>query len=129
MFAEDEGIDLRRSRFQALGEVAAKTRGIEHGAQAKDTLPGQTAALHGKVRQHIDGITDNDEIGSFLELRLLHLVEDAGEQIDVAVDEVEPAFVGLAAQAGGDNDDVAVGDVAHVARVDALIGDQAGAMQ
>ena len=36
---------------------------------------------------------------------------------------------GLAAQAGRDDDDVAGGDVAHVAGVDALVGDEAGAVQ
>ena len=37
----------------------------------------------------------------------LDLAEDAEEQIDVAVDQVEPALVRLAAQAGGDADEVA----------------------
>src|SRR5437764_269735 len=39
MFAEDEGIDLRRRRLQFLGEVAAETRGIEDRSQADHALP------------------------------------------------------------------------------------------
>ncbi len=98
-------------------------------AQADDALPRQARALHREIGQHIDRIADDDQVGVFLEPGRFHLVEQAEEQIDVAIDEIEPALVGLAAQPGGDDDDVARGDLAHVAGADALIGDQAGAVQ
>src|SRR5690349_13171742 len=41
VLAENEGVDLRRRRLQAFGEIAAKARRVEHGAQADDALPGE----------------------------------------------------------------------------------------
>ena len=57
------------------------------------------------------------------------LTEDAQEQLDVAIDQVEPALVGLAAQAGRDDDDVALGNRLVAGRADPLIGDQRGAVE
>ena len=93
--------------LQTLGQVAAEAGRVELRAQAEDALPRQTAALHRQVRQHVHRVADDDEIGVVLEAGRLDLIEQRQEQIDVAVDEVEPALVGLAAQAGGDDDDVA----------------------
>ena len=86
-------------RLQPPGEVAAEAGRVQLRAQTDDPLPGQAAALHGKIRQHIDGVADDDQVGIVLEPGRLDLVEQRQEQVDVAVDQVEPALVGLAAQA------------------------------
>src|SRR5262249_2350093 len=57
------------------------------------------------------------------------LVEQAEEQVDVAVDQVEPALVRLAAQAGRDDDHVTRRHVLHAARADALVAGQTGALE
>jgi len=44
------------------------------------------------------------------------------EQIDIAIDQIEPTFVGLAAQAGRNADHIARGNVLIPARGDDLIG-------
>ena len=51
------------------------------------------------------------------------------EELDVAVDQVEPALVRLAAQAGRDDDHVALGNRLVAGRADPLVGDQRGAVQ
>ncbi len=51
------------------------------------------------------------------------------EQLDVAIDQVEPALVRLAAQAGRDDDHVALGNRLVARRADPLIGDQRGAVE
>ena len=51
------------------------------------------------------------------------------EQIDVAIDQIEPALVGFASEARRDDDDLAVGDLGHVAGGDALIPGQACPVQ
>ena len=107
MLAEDQGLHLRRRHLQPAGQVAAEAGRVELRAQADDALPRQTAALHRQVRQHVHRIADDDEVGVFFQAGRLDLIENAQEQIDVAVDEVEPALVRLAAQAGRDDDDVA----------------------
>ena len=68
-------------------------------------------------------------MASFLQAGGLDLSEDVEEQRDVAVDQVEPALVGLSAQAGGDADQVAGGDQFVGAGTDALIGDEGCAVQ
>ena len=90
---------------------------------------GKPRALHRQIGQHIDRIADDDQVGVLLEAGRLDLIEQRQEQIDIAIDEVEPALVRLAAQAGGDDDDIAGRHIAHVAGADALVGDQAGAVQ
>src|SRR5581483_8133861 len=92
-------------------------------------LPGEAGALHGQVGEDVDGVADDKEVRALLQAGLLHLIEQAQEQIDIAIDEIEPALVGLAAQAGGDDDDLAVLDLCHVAGADALTADDAGAVQ
>src|SRR5207248_3707184 len=119
----------RRRHLQPPGEVAAEAGGVELRPQAEHALPRQTAALHGEVGQHVDRVADDQDIRVVLEADLLDLVEDADEEVDVAADEVEAALVGLAAQAGGDDDDVAAGDLVHAAGADALVGDEAGAVE
>ena len=68
----------------------------------------QIEPLGRQVGQHVDRVRDDqhDRVAS-CSPRLADLAQDAEEQIDVAVDQVEPAFVGLAPQAGRDADDVA----------------------
>jgi hypothetical protein len=57
------------------------------------------------------------------------LAEDVQEQLDVAVDQVEAAFVGLAPQPRRDHDDVAFGDRLVARRADPLVGDERGAVE
>src|SRR5205807_1332709 len=51
------------------------------------------------------------------------------EEIDVAIDEIKTALVGFAAQTGGDDDDIARGNIVHRAGADALVGAETGAVQ
>ena len=67
--------------------------------------------------------------GPVFEARGVDRIEDVPKQIDVAIDQIEPAFVRLAAQPGGDADHVAIGHVLVSAGRDDLIGRARSAMQ
>ncbi len=87
-------------------------------------MAGRSSCLHGQIGQHIDGVghDENDRIA--LDAGRVRLAEDAEKQLDVAVDQVEAALVGLAAQAGRDDDDIAFGNRFVARRADPLIGDE-----
>src|SRR5262249_2688227 len=57
------------------------------------------------------------------------LGEDVQEQVDIAIDERQARLVWLAAQAGCDDDDVAIGDGFVSSCTDSLVGDQRRAVQ
>ena len=74
------------------------------GAQADDLVWPAGRAGGGEIRQHVDRVGDDQDDGVLLQPGRLDLAEDVQEELDVAVDQVEAALVGLAAQAGGDHD-------------------------
>src|SRR5262249_6329483 len=129
VFAEDERVNLSSRGFETARQVAPKAGGVELGAETDDPLPRQTAALHGLISQHVDRIADNDKIRVVFKARLFDFIEDTEKEIDIAVDQIQPAFVGLAAQASGNDDDIARRDVAVITGADALVGDETGAVQ
>ena len=75
------------------------------------------------------GLETTSTIASGLCPAFCDFAENAAEQLDVAIDQIEPAFVGLAPQAGGDADQIAVGNVFVAAGGDQLIGHQRRAVQ
>ncbi len=79
MFAEDEGVHLRGRDLQFLRQVAAKAGGVQYRAQADDALPGQSRAADGQMRENIDRIAHDDEIGVFLKADLFHLAREDSE--------------------------------------------------
>ncbi len=83
----------------------------------------------GQVGQDVDRVGHHQEDRLALEPRPLHLAEDIQEQLDVAIDQVKPAFVGLTPQAGGDQDQVALGDCLIAGSANALVGDERRAVQ
>ena len=52
----------------------------------------------------------------------MNIFENAVEQCHVAVDQIQPALVGLAPQPGGDANQIAVGDLFVAAGVNYLVG-------
>jgi hypothetical protein len=119
----------RRGGSQLAGDEAAEADGVELRAQADDLRLGEAETVGGDVGEDIDGVRDDQHDGARFQSGLEALVENADEQVGVAVDEVEAAFIGLAAQAGGDADDVAGGNVLVAAGGDDLVGDAWCAVQ
>ena len=68
---------------------------------------GKLEPLGGQVGQHVDRVRNDQHHGVVLVPDFRDFAQNAQEQIDVAIDQVEPAFVGLASQAGGDADQIA----------------------
>ncbi len=130
VLAQDQGRDLRGRQLERLGDQAAKPGRVELRSQADDLA--RRASSSRRTARYVKtstGLETTSTIASRLQAGRGHLAEDAQEQLDVAIDQVEPALVGLAAQAGGDDDDVALGNRLVAGRADPLIGDQRGAVE
>ena len=94
-----------------VGDQAAETDGIELRPQADDLRRRQVEPIGRQIRQNIDRVRDHKHDRVAAITGAANLVENAAEQIDVAVDQVQPAFVRFAAQAGRDADQIAIGNV------------------
>ena len=129
VFAQDQGRHLGGGKLELFGDQAAKPGGVELGSQADHLAGRQVELANGQVGQDIDRVGDDQHDGVALDAGRRGLAEDAQEQLDVAIDQVEPALVRLAAQAGRDDDDVALGNGLVAGRADPLIGDQRGAVE
>ena len=116
MFAQDQGLDLRGRHVELGGDQAAKADRVELRAQADHLAGRQVEPLGRQVGEHVDRVGHHQHDGVLLEAGLGDLAQDAQEQIDVAIDQVQPAFVGLAAQAGRDADQVAARECARSRR-------------
>ncbi len=130
MLAEDQGGHLRRRRAKLLGDQAAEADRVELRAQAdhlrRRQLQSRCAARYVSTST---GFETTSTTASRLHAGLLNLAENAEEQIDVAIDQIEPAFVRLAAQAGRDADHVARRDLLVAAGANHLIGHERAAVQ
>ena len=122
VFAEDHGAHLRGGELQFRGDERAEARAVEHGAETDDLLPREAEAFGGELGEDVDRIGNNEDDGALFQSGLLEAVEDAVEESDVAVDEIETGFVRLAAESGGDADEVGRRAVGVGACVDVLVG-------
>ena len=129
MFAEDHGAHLRGGEFQLGSDERAEARAVEHGAEADDLLPREAEAFGGELGEDVDRVGDDEDDGGLFQSGLLEAVEDAVEEADVAVDEVEAGFVRLAAESGGDADEVGCRAIGVGAGVNALVGAVGSAVQ
>ena len=116
--------------LQLLGDQAAEADRVELRAEADaPALGGRSSRSAARYVSTSTGFETTSTIGVLLDAGLADLGEDAEEQVDVAVDQVEPAFVRLAAQAGRDADHVARRDVLVAAGGDHLVGHARRAVQ
>ncbi len=129
MLAEDERLHLGGRELEFLGDERAEARGVQHGAQAIDLLPRQAQSLHGQARENIDRVRDDEDVGVLAQAGGLDALENLREQRDVAIDEVEARFVGLAAQAGGDEKKIAVRGPGVIAGVNLLVTGEGAAVE
>ena len=93
---------------------------------------GVYSSTNGAVVDPVSGQVDAAATGagSFTVLYdLLETRDDAAEKRDVAIDEIEPRFVRLPPQTGGDADDVGVRAVGVIARADDLVAAKRRAVQ
>ena len=129
MLADDERLELGGGRAEGGGEQTAEAQGVEERAEPDDVPVRQAELLLGQIGEDVDGIGDDQHDRVLAHPGGADRRQDRAEELDVAVDEREPAFVGLAPQAGGDADHPGVGDVGIAARPDRLVGDRRGAVE
>ena len=82
-----------------------------------------------EAREDVDRVGDDEDDCFALQVRVAQRVQDLLEQLDVPVDQIEPALVGLAAKASGDANQIRVGGAVVAAIVDLLIAGDGGAVQ
>ena len=80
-------------------------------------------------REHVHGIGDDEDDRVLLQPRALERIENLLEERDVAVDQIQPALIRLAAQPGGDADQIRIRAFLVPAGVDLLIAGDAGAVE
>src|SRR5882724_199623 len=102
MFPEDERLDLRGGELQFLGNERAETGTVQHGAEAINLLPWETESLDRELREDIDRIGYNEYVGIFRQASRLDTIENLDEKSDVAIDEIEPRFIGFSSQSRRD---------------------------
>ena len=129
VLAQDQSGYLGGGKLELFGDQAAEPCGVELGSQANHLARGQGELANGQIGQDIDRVGDDQHDRVTLDAGRAGLTEDAEEQLDVAIDQVEPALVRLSAQAGRDDDNIALGDGLITRCADPLIGDQRGAME
>ena len=96
--------------------------------RSEDSLRAERQVLHGQVGQYVDRIRDDKHDRLFFQAVLFEVRQNIAEQFHIAVDQIEPAFVRLAAQPRRDDDDVRVGRQFGSAPDDPLIGDERAAV-
>ena len=82
---------------------------------------GQSEEADREVGQDVDGVGNDKHDGVLFHAGGFNAVKDLGKEADVTVDEIQTAFIGLAAQAGGDDKDVRVSSAVVITCIDALI--------
>ena len=120
VFAEDQGFDLGCVEFELLGDQGTETRGVEHGAQSVDLLPGQVQGACRKLGKNVHGVGNHEHVCGGLVAALMHVLEDAFEDFDVAVDKVQTRLIGLPTGSGGDDKEIRIGRFFVAAGGDAL---------
>ena len=116
--------------LELLGDQAAEADRVELRAQADAPATAAASAARPPGRSaRRPGSRRPARSRPCLMPDLADLGQDAQEQIDVAIDQVEPALVGLAAQAGGDADHVARRHVLVAAGARSAGRPSAGAVQ
>ena len=128
MLTQDQGFHLSGRRRQLLSDQGPETDRIKLGAQSHHALGRQVEPLGRQVRQDVDRIRNDQDGGIFFVPGAMNALQDSEKQFDVAVDQVEPALVRLAPEAGRDANQIVGGTLLRAARGDHLIGHQAGAV-
>ena len=129
MLAENHRADLRGREFDRVGDERAKARGIEHRAEADHLRLRQAGVFPGEIGEDVDRVRHDEDDRVLLDARALEARDDAAEKRDVAVDQIEPRFVRLPAQAGGDADDVGIRAVCVIAGANHLVRAKGRAVQ
>jgi len=129
MLAQNQRRHLGGRQTQPLSDQTAKASRVEHRAQADHLRRRQTQFLNSQIGEHVHGIGYHNHDRLALEPRGGGLLENRQKELDVAIDQVQPALIGLAPQSGRNHDDVARGDEFVTAGADPLVGRQRGAVE
>ena len=129
MLAEDEGFDLTGRQAGFERDERTEPRSIQLRAEADDfgRIPFQE--VDRQPGQHVDRVGDDEKDRVFFQPGGFQRFQNLLEQTHVAIDQIQSAFIRLAAKPGGDADQIRIGTFLVAAGVDLLIADHARAMQ
>src|SRR5262245_4564009 len=84
-------------------------------------MPGKTHSLHSEMGENVHWVGHDEDVSILAESGGLDAIENLHEKGDVPINEIEARFVRLAAKAGGDYKNVAVGGARVVAGVNLVV--------
>ena len=114
----------------SVSAIRLRNRAVSSWVPRPITWPGgRSSCVTARYVRTSTGLETTSTMASCLMPGRSGLAENAEEQLDVAVDQVKPALVRLAAQAGRDEDHVALGNGLVAGRADPLVGDQRCAVE
>ena len=92
MFAQNERLNLLSVDAEVVGQQRAEAQSVENGAKSDDAVERQAEFVGGQLGQNVDRVGDHNDVGVGGQGDFSQAVENFGEQLDVAVDEIESAF-------------------------------------
>ncbi len=128
VLAQDQRLDLRRRQLEFLRDQRAEPRRVQHRAEAIHLIPRQSRPAQRQLGQDIDRIGNDKYVGLLAQARNFYRVHDGDEQSNVAIDQIQPRFLGLAPQARRDQEQIAVGRPPVVPGVNPLVPGQRAAV-
>ena len=116
VLADDEGVDALAVHGQVLAQLILQAGGVQHGAGADDPVLREAGQLDGGIGQDVHRVRHHQQDAAAFPLGDLR--DDALEDVQVLVHEVQPGLAGLLACACRDDDDGGIHDVIVGAGID-----------
>src|SRR3954452_3382202 len=104
MFTKDQRLYLRGCKPEFFGDERTEPRRIKHRAQSINLLPGQPHPLYSELGENIHWVRYDEHMRILAKTGRLDAVENLDEERNVAIDQIEPGFIRLPAQARGDQE-------------------------
>lgn len=117
VLAKHKGLDVWCRQVEMVSEERPESSGVEHCSKTENLRLGDDSALGRQVGQDVDRVGDDDDGRALSQLAPLQALEDALEESNVPVDEVQAGLIGLSSQTSSDDHTVgAVDDVVRAGR-------------
>ena len=116
MLTDDVGVDGARGNVVHVPQHGAEPCGVQNRARTDHTLLGQAGNLPSGVGQDVDRVRCNEE--NAVEVLLHDIANDAVQDLNILVDELQAGFTRLLCSTSADDDHGGVGAVVVGADLD-----------
>ena len=109
VLADDKGMNALAVHRQMLAQLVLQAGGVQNRAGTDDAVLREAGQLDGGIGQDVHGICHHQQDAAAVPLGDLR--DDALEDVQVLVHEIEPRLAGFLARTGRDDDDGGIHDV------------------